>query len=172
MRNMRAEGEVLSRTTLHPHSFAHLFLNLHPSLHHQPPSHGSKTPFPNPTSALSRLSYTPGSLYRCPPRPGIPAVCVSQTDGQFPFLAIFSRRWNIDKLHIERLLVGNTRMGMELPSCSGQYYPFRSLRAGLDSQCDRTGEPLIRTVQNDFRLLTLLRPELVTNVNEYGVCNG
>ena len=32
--NMRAKGQVLSRTTLHPHPFAHLFLNvnLHPSI--------------------------------------------------------------------------------------------------------------------------------------------
>ena len=35
---------MLSRTTLYPHPLAHLFLNLDPSLHHQPPSHGSKTP--------------------------------------------------------------------------------------------------------------------------------
>ena len=84
----------------------------------------------------------------------------------------FSERGPVDKLHIERLFVGNTRMEMESPSCSGHYYSFSSLRAGVDSQCDRTGEPLIRTVQNDFRLLTLLRPELVMNVNEYGVCKG
>ena len=42
MRNMRAEGEVLSRTTLHPHPFAHSLLNLQLSLH--PPNDGSKSP--------------------------------------------------------------------------------------------------------------------------------
>ena len=96
------------------------------------------SPFPMPTSAPYRLSYTPGSLCRCTPRPDIFAVCVSQMDGQFPFLALFSRHWNIDKLHIERPLFGNTRMGMESPSCSGQYYAFRFLRAGVNPQCDRT----------------------------------
>ena len=91
---------------------------------------------------------------------GWPVLCFSHL-----FTALEHRQ-----LHIEWLLVGNTRMGMESPSYSGQYYSFRSLRAGVDSQC--AGEPLIRTVQNDFRLLTLLRPELVMNVNEYGVCKG
>ena len=55
------------------------------------------SPFPNPTSALSRLSYTPESSCRRPPSPNIPAVCASQTDGQFPLLSVFSRRWKVDE---------------------------------------------------------------------------
>ena len=53
-RNMRAEGEVLSRTTLHRHPFAHSVLNLL-SLPHQPPSDGSKTP-PSLTQAQPYLA--------------------------------------------------------------------------------------------------------------------
>ena len=43
-RNMRAESAVPSRTTIHPHPFAHPLLNLQLFLHHTPHSNGSKTP--------------------------------------------------------------------------------------------------------------------------------
>jgi hypothetical protein len=55
------------------------------------------SPFPNPTSLLSRLSYTLESPYRRPPRSSIFKVCISQTDGQFPLSAVFSRDWNVDE---------------------------------------------------------------------------
>ena len=38
--------------------------------------------------------------------------------------------------------------------------PCRSLRAGVDSQCERTGKALIQALRDDVRLLTLLKSEL------------
>ena len=38
--------------------------------------------------------------------------------------------------------------------------PLRSLPAGVDLQCERTGEALIQALQDDVRLLTLLKPKL------------
>ena len=171
-RNMRAEGDVLSRTTLHPHPFAHSFLNLHPSLHHQPSSHGSKNP-PSLTQPQPYIaSRTPRDPYAGTHRAlAYPGLRFSDRR-PVPFFSHLVTALEHRQTSYRKLLVGNTRMGMESPSCSGQYQPFRSLRAGVDSQCNRTGEPLIRTVQNDCRLLTLLRLELVMNVNEYGVCKG
>ena len=109
--------------------------------------------------------YTPGPLCRCPPRPGIPAVCVSQKDGQFLFLAIFSRRWNIDKLP-------SKGFWLEIRGWEWSYHRVADNITLSDPFELGWIEPLIRTVQNDFRLLTLLRPELMMNVNEYGVCKG
>ena len=80
MQNTREEREVSSRTTLHPHPPAHSHLQ----------RWLKNSPFPNPTSPPSRLSYTPESSCRRPPRSSISAVCVSQTDGQLPLLAVFS----------------------------------------------------------------------------------
>ena len=52
--------------------------------HHHPPQRWLKnSPFPNPTSALSRLSYTPEFSCRHQRRSGISMVCLSQPDSQF-----------------------------------------------------------------------------------------
>jgi hypothetical protein len=87
----RNEGEVLSRTNLHPHPGAHSLLNLQLFLHHHPlPRRWLKSsPFPNPILALLRLSYIPASSRRWPLRSSMSAVCVCQTDGQFPLSAVF-----------------------------------------------------------------------------------
>ena len=93
-RYMRAEGEVLSRTTLH---LPHWFLNVRPPPlnHHRPPSDASKTP-PSLTQPEPYLaSRTPRDPHA--DAPGISAVCVSQTDGQFPLFTISSRRWNVNE---------------------------------------------------------------------------
>ena len=90
-RNMRTEGTVPSRTTIHPPSFRLLAPQpaaLLPSPY--PQQWLTNFPFPNQTSALPRLSYTPASPCRRPPRSSISTVCVSQADGQFPLLAVFS----------------------------------------------------------------------------------
>lgn len=58
--------------------------------------------FPNPTSTLSRLSYTPDPHADAHRTLAILALCVSQTDGEIPLLAVFSRDWNVDE--------GQTRM--------------------------------------------------------------
>ena len=70
---------------------------LHLFLHHHSSNYGSQdSPFPNSTSALTCLSFTPESSCRRPPRSSISTVCVAQTDGQFPLLAVFSRDWNVN----------------------------------------------------------------------------
>ena len=119
-RNRRAEGEVLSRTTLYPHPFAHLFLNVHPSLYHQPPSHGSKTP-PSLTHPQPYItSRIPRDLCAgCPPRPGIPAVCVSQTDGHFPFFSHLFTALEHRQTSYRKAFGWEYGMGMESPSRSG-----------------------------------------------------
>ena len=62
-----------------------------------PPNDGSKSP-PFPTQPPSYLaSYTRESSSRRPPRSSISAVCVSQIDGLFPLLPVFSRDWNVDE---------------------------------------------------------------------------
>jgi len=38
--------------------------------------------------------------------------------------------------------------------------PLRSLRAGVDSQCERTREALVQALRDDVRLLTLVKLEL------------
>ena len=64
---------------------------------HSPQPWLKHCPFPNPASVLSRLSYTPESSCRRPPRSSISVVCVSQIDGLFPLLPVFSRDWNVDE---------------------------------------------------------------------------
>jgi hypothetical protein len=51
--------------------------------------------------------------------------------------------------------------------------------AGVESQCERIGEALIRALRDDIRLLTLLKSELDAEIeshkltrNEDGVCEG
>jgi hypothetical protein len=60
--------------------------------------------------------------------------------------------------------VGNDADGNgESLSSSRRNYPLSDLfffRAGVDSQCERTGEALIQALRDDVRLLTLLKPEL------------
>jgi hypothetical protein len=99
-RNMGAEDEEPSRTTLHPHPalIRSSTFNLLLFLHHHPPQRGIKnSPLPKPTSVLSRLSYISESSSRCPPHSSISVVCVSEIDGQFPLLPVFSRDWNVDE---------------------------------------------------------------------------
>ena len=86
-----------SRTTLHPPS-PHSFSPQRQTSSSSSLKHGSETPtLPNPTWALSRLSYIPESSCRRPQRSSISAVCVSQTDRQYHFLPVFSWDCNIDE---------------------------------------------------------------------------
>ena len=66
-RKIRGEGEVLARTTFHPHPHAHSILNIRQRPPLPPPTSLQgwlNPPFPNLTSALSRLSRTPASSCR------------------------------------------------------------------------------------------------------------
>ena len=67
------------------------------------------SPFLSPISVLSRISYTPESSRRRPPRSSISAVCASQIDRLFLLLPVFSRGWNVDELRTRWL--GRTWMG-------------------------------------------------------------
>ena len=49
-------------------------------------------------------------------------------------------------------------------SVEGRHSALRSFRAGVDPQCERTGELLIQALRGDIRLLTLLKSELDTQV--------
>jgi len=80
-----------------PRSFAPQCSTSSPSSITIPRAMAQNSAFPNPNSALSRLSYTPESSCRRPSRSSISAVCVSQIDGQFHLLAVFSRDWNVDE---------------------------------------------------------------------------
>ena len=52
-----------------------------------------------------------------------------------------------------------SQMGCRAPSRGRWYYlPLRSLRAGMDSQFERTGA-LIQTLRDDVRLLTFLKSD-------------
>ena len=42
--------------------------------------------------------------------------------------------------------------------------PLRSLRGGADSQRGRTGEALLQALRDNIRLLTLLKPELDSEI--------
>ncbi|EDQ99045.1 very hypothetical proline-rich protein [Laccaria bicolor S238N-H82] len=155
--NTQEEGEVPSNhpPPPSPHPFARQHLALPPSL---PPQRWLKcSPFPNPTSALSRLSHIPKSSCRRP-YPGMAAACVSQTDGQIPLLAVFGSSTK-DGFRSEM-----TWMGME-SHCrlADDITPSdRSLRAGVDSQCERTGEA--GALRDDIRLLTFLDSEIDAEV--------
>ncbi|KIJ94404.1 hypothetical protein K443DRAFT_110450, partial [Laccaria amethystina LaAM-08-1] len=65
---------------------------------------------------------------------------VSQTDGQFRLLAVFSRDWKVDEPW--------TRMAS----------------AWVDSQCERTREALVQALRNDVRFLTLLKSNVDADV--------
>ena len=117
-RNMRAEGEVLSRTTLHRHPFAHSVLNLL-SLPHQPPSDGSKTPLPLPKLSPILPLVHPRSSCRWPAHPVIPMVCVFQRRPVRFVSRVFSRFEHRRALTLEGFQLEVSRMGMELPSYSG-----------------------------------------------------
>ena len=77
-----------------PHSFA----AQPPALPRSPsPQRWLKNPsFHNPILALSRLSYSPQSLYKGPCS-SISTVCVSRIDGLFPLLTVCSWDWNVDQ---------------------------------------------------------------------------
>ena len=56
-------------------------------------------------------------------------------------------------------------MGMEShPRVVTILPPLSSLRAGVDSQCQRTGEALIQARRDDIRNLTLPKPDVDADV--------
>ena len=57
--------------------------------HHNPQRWLKNSPFHNPTSFLSRLSYTRESSSRRSPRSSISVVCISQIGGLFLFCPYF-----------------------------------------------------------------------------------
>ena len=111
---MREEGEVPSSTNLHPiPALIRSSTSSLPPLPSLPHRWLKNSPFPNPLLALSHLSCLPAFSCRRPPRSSISAVCVWQTDDQFPLLAVFSWYWNVDEPWTRMAMVGNDMDGIE-----------------------------------------------------------
>ena len=89
-------------------------------------------------------------------------VYVSQTDGQFPLLAVLSRDWNVNDPRTSMALIGNDVDGIESHHRLTVAITFlRSLRAGGDS---RTDDKLWSALRDDIRLRTLFKPDVNAEV--------
>ena len=148
------------RTTLHPDFRAHSIFNVQPPPPPQPP--------PLPPSPSWWLKNSPFLTYlasRAPRNPhadprrvlAFPRFCISQTDVQFPLLAVFSWDCNVDQPRTRISFGRNWRQWNRESSSRSRWCYSLSSRRGVDSQCKRTGEALIQALRDDIRLLILLQ---------------
>ena len=180
--NTREEGDILFRTTLHHHPHAHW---------------SSTSSFSSITIPLSGGSKTPRSLTQPQPYLASRTPRNSHADAEgalaFPRSAFLSQTasflcWpsshEIRTSDSDGYSFEVARMGMESQHCVAyDITPLGSLRPGVDSQSERTGEatarrhpasypPQVRTGCRSRIGAPRRSYELARNVEEDGVCEG